>query len=104
VNAERSSFHESPAEASAAAGDYAILEPLDFSGYPRQYFDFSHQVSEATRGGWLRAIGLRPASPPCERTPDPRTNCQSPTEVFGLRWGNRELLPPTPFAPDGTLP
>ena len=104
VVAERSSFHESPAEASAAASEYAIREPLDFSDYPRQYIDFSQQVAGATQGGWLRAIGLAPASPPCERTPDPRTDCLTPTGVFELRWGNRELLRPTPFASERTLP
>jgi hypothetical protein len=77
--------------AAAAARDFGIQSPLDFSGYARARLEFRNEISGETSTGWLRAAGVNPPSVQCSAAGD-GSMCSArdgTTDLFVLSWHSR---------------
>jgi hypothetical protein len=75
------------AAAAATAPSYALLDPIDFSGFDGGSFAFQADVTAASGTGSLIVNGLTdPQCPAVTTTSDPRCTSISTTELWGVRW------------------
>jgi hypothetical protein len=84
-------FDDPARAAAAAARDFGIQPPLDFTGYQRGRLEFRNEISGDTSTGSLRAVGINPPSESCTSTAYGSMCSASSgyTDLFVLSWAGR---------------
>jgi hypothetical protein len=79
-----------PAAAAAAAPSYALLDPIDFSGFDGGSFEFQADVDVASGSGSLIVNGV--SEPKCSAVTSYGAQCTraSRTELWAARWSKRQ--------------
>lgn len=74
------------AAAAATAPSYALVEPIDFSGFDGGSFAFQADVTAASGTGSLIVTGISAPQCPAVTTSDVRCTSALTTELWGARW------------------